>query len=253
MLIIGGVTLVLFALFGISKIGESEPNANLSQSDTIGEPPLLNKLESAVYSAIIYDDLCTLVDDGESLVASKGVISPVPMIVSSKKLQAEYEKNEVSADQQYKGKQISVSGIVQGIDKTIGDTIMIGLNGGSNPFIYPRAIIEPKYENWAGSLIKGDKVGMICNGNGMAIGSASLSDCIPSYDWADGMAKDIINNTKAGLENKNEFFVKMVKVTKGISSKLKTNSKCLVEHSHKECMEEIENVLSTSKAPTSAL
>lgn len=243
MLIIGGVVLVLFTMWDISKRGSSATNTDLSQPTSQGEQPIFNKLESAVYSALLYEDLCSLVDGGESMIASKGIVTPLPIIVSSKKLQSEYEKNEVSADQKFKGKLVSISGDVVSVDKALADSIMIGLKGGSNPFIYPRAIIESGYENWAGSLNKGDNVGLICTVNGMTVGSASLGQCIPAYDWANNTTNSIINSTKEGIENNNEFFIKMVKATKDISAKLKDDSKCLSENSHKECMKEINSAL----------
>lgn len=239
MLIIGAIILVVFTVFTIQDKSKSSENTNLSQPDTSGESPIFNKLEASVYSALIYDDLCKLVDGEESIIASRGVINPTPIVVSSKKLQTEYEKNEVAADQQYKNKLVSVSGIVKGINKSIGDTIIVGLNGGENPFIHPGAIINNQYANWAASLKNGDDTGLVCVVNGMTVGSVTLGDCIPSYDWANNTSNQIISNTKSGIDNNDPFFTKMVEVTKKISSNLKNDSKCLSDNSHNECMEEI--------------
>lgn len=247
MLIIGGIILVLFTVWDISKRSNSADNTDLSEPSASGESPIFNKLESNVYLAIVYDDLCNLVDGGDSMIAKEKVINNVPIVISSKKLQLAYEKNEVAADQEYNGKMVSVSGTVKSIDKSIGDTILIGLDGGKNPFIYPRAIIDSDYENWVGGLSKGTEIGLVCTVNGMTVGSASLGSCIPSYDWANNTANEIIKNTSDGLKNNNEFFTTIVKATKGISSKLKPDSKCLSENSHKECMQEINDALKTFK------
>lgn len=243
MFIIGGIVLVLFTVWDISRKSKESPASDLSTETTVGEAPIFTKLEAAVYSAILYDDLRILVDGGDSFILSSGVLSNTPIIISSKKLQSEYEKNEVAADQQYKGKLISVSGTVKSIDKSFGNTILIGLNGGQNPFIYPRAIMSGGYENWVGNLKKGDDIGMVCTVNGMTVGSASIGNCIPSYDWANNTMNEIIKNTEDGFKNNNDFFVKIVNVTKKASSLLKKDSKCLSENSHNECMEEINTAL----------
>jgi hypothetical protein len=56
-----------------------------------------------------------------------------------------YDDNEVSADQKYKGKRLSVSGSVQSIDKDAFDNIVVKLRT-SNEFMAVHASLEDKHE-----------------------------------------------------------------------------------------------------------
>lgn len=246
MLLIGGVVLVLFTIWDISKInGENKVDSktSLTQASSEGEKPLFTDHELRVYSSLLYNDLCILVDGGNSIIASENIITPTPIVISSKKLQTEYEKNEVAADQKFKGKQVSIKGTVKGIDKTFGDSIMLGLNGGSNMFIFPRAEISKGYEDWAAALNKGDSIGLVCSVSGMSVGAAYLKDCIPSYIWADQTANSIIASTPEAVSNGNQFFTKLIDVSKKVSSKLKDNSNCFIDNQHDQCMDEINKVI----------
>lgn len=237
-LLISGILLIFIVLIGIiGGIEDGSKKTTSADSDKLG----LTKLELAVYEAILYDDLCTLVDGGESANWYKDLDIQLPIIVSSNQIQLEYEKNEVSADNKFKDKLVSIQGIVKSVDKSINDEIFISLNGGSNPFILPQANIEKDYSNWVGTLSKKDKIGLVCTVDGMLMGSVILSKCVPLYNWADKTTKSIIDNEQnKGFKSSTDI----VKASKMLSSKLNTNSACLKgDSSHKECMQELNEAM----------
>ncbi|WGS47078.1 OB-fold putative lipoprotein [Burkholderia sp. JSH-S8] len=90
-----------------------------------------------------------------------------------------YEKNEVAADQKYKGKTLSVSGTIQSIDKDAFDNIVVKLRS-SNEFMPVNAYLSKEHEALAASLEKGNKVTWTCAGDGRLIGSPMLRDCTPA-------------------------------------------------------------------------
>ncbi|RQR31564.1 OB-fold protein [Burkholderia sp. Bp9142] len=90
-----------------------------------------------------------------------------------------YEKNEVAADQKYKGKALSVSGTIQSIDKDAFDNIVVKLRS-SNEFMPVNAYLSKEHEALAASLEKGKKVTWTCEGDGRLIGSPMLRDCTPA-------------------------------------------------------------------------
>lgn len=102
-----------------------------------------------------------------------------PISVTASTLFSAYEKNEVAADQQYKGKSLSVSGTVQSIDKDAFDNIVVQLRS-SNEFMPVHAYLTKEHESLAASLNKGQKVTWTCEGNGRIIGSPMLKDCTPA-------------------------------------------------------------------------
>ncbi len=242
LLIIGGVVLVLGVIGSMSDKSKANTETDLTKASADGEKPLFTEQELKVYSALITEDLYQMVDGKDSLISEKDVISNRPLVVTSNSLQNEYEKNEVAADQKFKDKSVAVRGTVKSLDKTIGDSIMIGLNGGSNMFINPRAEMAKGYENWVASLNKGDSIGLVCNVSGMTMGAVFLNDCLPSYDWASDVANQIISATPEGVKNNNEFFVKIADASKTITAKLKPDSKCFTGGTTEECAEEISKI-----------
>ncbi|KVZ38636.1 OB-fold protein [Burkholderia ubonensis] len=99
--------------------------------------------------------------------------------VTASALFAAYEKNEVAADQKYKGKALSVSGTIQSIDKDAFDNIVVKLRS-SNEFMPVNAYLSKEHEALAASLEKGKKVTWTCEGDGRLIGSPMLRDCTPT-------------------------------------------------------------------------
>jgi hypothetical protein len=98
--------------------------------------------------------------------------------VSGATLWADYQANEVSADEKYKGKKLLVTGTVAGIDKTglTGETIMVKI-ATANQFMPISAEMEDEEKSKAGKLAKGDTVKVLCKGQGMVLGFLQLGDC----------------------------------------------------------------------------
>lgn len=94
--------------------------------------------------------------------------------VTAAELAAAYKKNEVAADEKYKGKKIEITGTVESIDSGAGDEPRVQLEGGEM-FITVTLQDIPKDE--AKKLSKGDKVKAVCKGDGEIIGFPKLKDC----------------------------------------------------------------------------
>ncbi len=239
LIIIGIAFVAVLIISSIFNKNNTKSSTDLSKPTSEIEKPIFTEKEAKVYSVLVNNDLELLVSGDNSVFAEQDVIVNKPIVITSNLLQSEYEKNEVAADQKFKGKTVAVTGVVKSLDKTIGDSISIGMNGGSNMFIHPRAEMSVGYENWVASLNKGDSVGLVCQVKGMIIGAVYLDECIPSYDWAEQTTAVIIESTPEGIKNNNNFFVKFVNVTKEITSKLKPDSKCFKAETSNECLEEI--------------
>lgn len=88
-----------------------------------------------------------------------------------------YEKNEVAADREYKGRKIRVAGTVSSIDSGLGDGANVLLET-SNQFLSVTASGDDNFTNAAAQLSKGQQVRMTCVGEGEIIGMPMLGDCV---------------------------------------------------------------------------
>ena len=99
------------------------------------------------------------------------------IVVSATKLYRDYERNEISADAEYKGKKLLINGTVESIDKDFLDQPYLSLST-QNMFLGLRARLRQGEAAKAANLSKGDKVALLCVGKGMVIGSPTANDCI---------------------------------------------------------------------------
>lgn len=88
-----------------------------------------------------------------------------------------YEKNEVAADQEYKGKNIRVTGTIDSINSGIGDGANVLLQT-SNQFSSVTTSGDDNFTNAAAALSKGQQITMTCVGEGEVIGTPMLGDCV---------------------------------------------------------------------------
>lgn len=116
----------------------------------------------------------------EGLPASKPPPPPStpPVTVSAKQLFADYHANEVAADEKYKGQNLLVSGTVTSIDKDAFGNIVLRLGGGDQFGLQSvMARLDDSQKAKAMSLSKGQPETVLCEGDGMVIGSPSLGGC----------------------------------------------------------------------------
>lgn len=99
------------------------------------------------------------------------------IVVSSQQLFNAYQANEIAADEQYKGKQLLVTGTVDSIDKGPFGGFYLRLQT-SNPFMSTMCDMENSEKQDLMALSKGDKARVLCKGAGMTVGSPSLRNCV---------------------------------------------------------------------------
>lgn len=117
---------------------------------------------------------CGKSKEATSEVASSASTNAQVVDVSPKKLFADYEANEVSADDLYKGKILRVSGTVAKIGKDVLDTPYIEFSTGDAVFG-----VQCMFDDTGvlGSLKKGQKVTVRCKGDGK-MGNVILRGCM---------------------------------------------------------------------------
>jgi len=95
---------------------------------------------------------------------------------TARKLYNDYDENEVAVDEQLKGKDVAVTGIVQSIDKDFTDSIIISLKT-DNQFMPARMDMKDSQKTTAMSLKKGNQVVIVCEKMSRIVGAPSGRDC----------------------------------------------------------------------------
>ncbi|HMR83963.1 MAG TPA: hypothetical protein PKE30_12565 [Niabella sp.] len=92
----------------------------------------------------------------------------IPVIeVTAKQLVADYNANEVSADNKYKGKQLKITGVVESINKDFTNDIYLIIKGGDELFSDVHAYFDDAEA--AAKISKGQKITFTGVGSGFTI------------------------------------------------------------------------------------
>ena len=99
----------------------------------------------------------------------------VAVRVTATQLFADYEANEVSADEKYKGKALLVSGTIESIGKDLFDTMYVSLKT-DNPFLNVKCMFSDEHKSQLANAAKGQRVTIKgkCDGK---LGNVLLRGC----------------------------------------------------------------------------
>ena len=216
--------------------------------DSKPQPYKLNDREKKVLVALLYDDLSVALQDGDVQDPElKGKLFGEVVQVSTQTLQTAYERNEVAADLAYKDKTLFVEGVVKSIDRSIGESYFIGLVGGSNPFMSPKASMADGFIQYLASLTKGTKIKLACKGGGMLIGSAMLKNCEPFDQYISKKIEAYANDSRISAASP-EKTKEILLVSMLIATLLPENSKCFESGTtHQMCLSESMAILGGEK------
>tara|TARA_B100000809_G_scaffold219291_1_gene226414 strand:+ start:420 stop:866 length:447 start_codon:yes stop_codon:yes gene_type:complete len=107
--------------------------------------------------------------------SQSGSESSVAVRVTATQLFADYEANEVSADEKYKGKAVLVSGTIENIGKDLLDTMYVSLKT-DNPIIGVQCMFSDEHKSQLANAAKGQRVTIKgkCDGK---LGNVLLRGC----------------------------------------------------------------------------
>lgn len=154
---------VLIGLIVIANLGgDSTPTEN----STTGKTTI--QKESEIQLAQVQKDSIAKVEKTELYEQRKS------QTISAKYLYANYEANEVSADQNFKNKTFYVTGVVKEIKKDFMDDIYVTLKTGQM-FSYINCYLDD--EKTAANLKKGQRVTFRGKCKGMVVTLITIKDC----------------------------------------------------------------------------
>ncbi|WP_418187297.1 OB-fold protein [Aliarcobacter lanthieri] len=245
------ISLILGIILGLILSNSNKDSGSSTASKLAGNSSdkverqsknLFNDLELNIFKILIEDEIEGVINNDDTMIVSSGILK-LPTSITVDKLQREYVKNEVKADEQYKNKILLVSGKIDSIQKDAFNNMNLKLIGGDNMFLYPTAQVEDKYTGWVASLNKGNNVKLVCKNKGFIISMVQLGDCSPFDGWVkeQNIASKILKSYK---ENENEKVGKMIEFIKLVSSKLDTNkSFCSSQNLDSDkCIKEINSI-----------
>lgn len=153
----------------------ASPPAAASQSP---EPPTFTPDPRALQfvKVLLRDDFRVWADGGKTGLDWKWK-RPVGMETKASVLVADYDANEVAADEKYKGKTLCVTGTIQEIGKDGFQNVFLSLSGGRGTFNSVHAFLSEEAARTAGKLVKGKPITLVCTGMGKVVGSPVLRDC----------------------------------------------------------------------------
>lgn len=105
-----------------------------------------------------------------------------PIAVKSEKLHRDYDDNEASADEKYKGRLLLVEGVIQSIDKDMFDNTILILSGGG-AFAGVHAKLTEAEAPKARTVKKRQRIEVECRGGGRVLNSAMLDNCAITATW----------------------------------------------------------------------
>ena len=106
---------------------------------------------------------------------SQAEIVNIP-IVTSVQLASDYEKNTISADEKYKGKQFKISGRVTDINTDFLGNPYITMTG-TNQFLQPQFKFPSDQKSQLATLQKGMNLTLLCTGAGDVVKTPMSEDC----------------------------------------------------------------------------
>ena len=236
--------LSMLAVFALSACDSKPSDPSTPKVDTpkAYQP---SAQEKSVLKVMFMDEVVTSADQGDVLEGN--TLTPIIgdfVATNSNAVQKEYERNEVAGDQKFRNKTILVSSTVKSIDRSVGESYFIGMNGGSNPYINPKAQMADGYTEFLGNLNKGQKIFLACKGNGMLMGSAMFNKCEPVVPYAKSKVDSYVEKMNIGQIVETDTQQRMVLIySVAIASQLPADSPCFApDYYSKACLNQVDTV-----------
>ncbi len=168
-----GVSVVLGICWGDSL---SPPRENLSRN--LDYP--LTQTERNVIDILGDDEIEKILSNSstEFSLSELGITETI----SSKDLLATYKRNEIAADNRFKGKFFIIKGSVSEISKDFSNSPFLQLNT-NNQFSKVHAYIDKHEVANLADIERGNRISLICEGNGIVMGSPILKSCRYAFSY----------------------------------------------------------------------
>lgn len=208
--------------------------ASSSPSPTTSKGYTLLPREAVLMGYLLEDDVAHFSSGGEAIL-SEGMLSAAAVDVAKA-----YNDNQVAADQKYFKKTLLLSGTIESINSGLGNEPYIALRG-LNQFLSPQVHFHKANANKISSLNKGEKIVLVCDGEGSIVGTPMFNSC----QFADDYANQEITKLKAeiskfleGKKPQSETVAMLSIAAIAAARSLSASSNCFMEEG--KCVKELD-------------
>lgn len=228
--------------------------APLALSGCHHAPPELTAASAPLSDPAVRFATYMAIDDIEGgLTGSKSALANTPQgllswaaidgMVTASQYEAAYDNNEISADNQYKGKRLLVSGTIAKIQKDFSGEGNIWLSGSGPMGIH--AALDAQGTRAASVFIREQQVNLVCQADGEILTVATLVNCEQLDSYLASRIPSIQARIVAFLEGRFALPAaagQIIAMAYATGTVLPGDSPCF-RHDQKECSAEIDSLL----------
>ena len=173
-------------------------------------PPLNEQgMELVMYGLV--DDMEASVRGGDTLLKPEETLrlTEIDLWTTAEQYDADYDANEVAADQKYEGKKILLTGVIESINEDFkGDAYLVLKT--SNPFMGVHAELNARGKAGASAMAKGTTIYLVCDSGTRIMGSATARNCQQFSQYVDQIKPSLKSTVEKYLQKKSSTPTKLM-------------------------------------------
>ena len=220
---------------GMLPLPAPSPN---SQTTTPHAPttitlPALNEQGVKLVTNLLLNDIETAARGGDALLKPEETLrlTGIDLETTAEQYDADYDANEVSADQKYDGKTILLTGVIESINEDFkGDAFLVLKT--SKPFMGVHAELNERGKAGAAALAKSTTIYLVCESGTRIMESASARNCEQFSQYLNQIRPSIKSAAEKYLQGQSSAPTKLVQGLRAmyvIGTQLPPDSPCFTK------------------------
>lgn len=192
--------------------------------------PVLNEQGMELVTYLLLDDMNASIRGVDTLLTAEDTLhlAGIDLKTTAEQYDADYDANEVAADQKYAGKKILLTGVVESINKDFKGDAYLVLKA-SNPFMGVHAELNDRGKAGASALAKGTTIYLVCDSGARIVGSAVARNCQQFSQHLDQIRPSLKSALEKRLQEQSSTPTKLAQVLRGmyvVGTELPPDSPC---------------------------
>jgi hypothetical protein len=175
------------------------------------ELPILNEQGTKLVMYLLMDDMKGSIGGAHTLLTADDtlLLTGIDLQTTAEQYDADYDANEVAADQKYKGKKILLTGVIESVNEDFKDDAYVVLKA-SNPILGVHAELNERGKAGASALAKGTAIYLVCDSGARIIGSAIARNCQQFSQHLDQIRPSLKSDVEKQLQEQSPTPTKLV-------------------------------------------
>jgi hypothetical protein len=210
------IAVAAFIVFS-PKAESSEHNASMPLTGKIQptklEMPALNEQGMELVTYLLLDDMKASIRGADTLLTAEDTLhlAGIDLETTAEQYDADYDANEVAADQKYDGKKILLTAVVDSINKDFNGDAYLVLKA-NNPLMGVHAELNERGKAGASALAKGTTIYLVCDSGTRIIGSAVARNCQQFSQHLDQIRPSLKSAVEKHLQEQSSTPTKLAQV-----------------------------------------